>query len=76
MNYYEIVKRLIGKIEPLGCSDRDLEHLRKLEETCDLISQLIADVEFVARYRDSKEYSVSQAGKFAHRFLEENGLNG
>ena len=70
MTKYEIIRKLIGPVEPLGCATRDPERLENLKELCELAGDLIIEIENLAvDCKQSHEYSVQQAGKFADDYL-------
>jgi len=70
MTTTEIVKKLIGNINPAGDSSRDPERLENLKAMCTLISELVYEVEQVAfNNRSAYESSVVKARDFAFNFL-------
>jgi hypothetical protein len=68
-NIKEIVDKLIGNCEPQGDSSRDRENLENLKVKCDLIYNLIADVQYITRSKDSYEGSIKAMGLFANKCL-------
>lgn len=68
-NIYEITQRLCGMIEPQGETNIDEIRLRNLQDTIDLTEQLINDIIIVARHKDRCEFSMSEAGKEADKFI-------
>ncbi len=73
MTIYEVVKKLVGSITPVGASHIDALKLDSLEQTTDLIDRLLSDVIAASEYKDRHEESMKQIGKQAAEFL--NGLN-
>lgn len=71
MDIPEIVKKLIGSIEPLGDSQIDEKRYENLIEHVYLISDLIESLIFVSKYKDSYEASVKQLGARAYAELLE-----
>lgn len=69
MTYAEIVKKLIGNINPTDDSSRDGERLEHLKTMCDLVEDLIGEIRFVTRDKDAYESSVKEIGQFAFKFL-------
>jgi len=70
MNNTEIIKKLIGSINPAGDASRDGERFENLKEMCTLINDLICEVEHVAfNNKDAYEGSVVKARDFAFKFL-------
>ena len=78
MEIPEIVKKLIGSIEPRGDSQIDQKHYENLIEHVYLISDLIESLIFVSRYKDSYEASVKKLGVRAYNELLEirDSING
>lgn len=71
MEIPEIVKKLIGSIEPRGDSQIDEKHYENLIEHAYLVSDLIESLIFVSRYKDSYEASVKKLGVRAYNELLE-----
>ena len=71
MEIKEIVNRLVGEINPLGCSSRDPQRLENLKVMCELVTDLIEEVQYVSRNKDSYEGSVKTIGEYADKFLRE-----
>jgi hypothetical protein len=71
MTIYEVVKKIIGNIEPVGETEEDDCRYENLIKTIDLISSLVGDVEGVStyKYKTSKKDSMQRAGKYADKFL-------
>jgi hypothetical protein len=71
MTVYDIVKKLIGPIEPLGESNGDIKRFENLIAMTELIGKLLFDVDQVSNEANSDEYSVARAGEFAKEFIED-----
>ena len=69
MDMYQIVKKLIGKIEPIGETSEDDKRFENLKAMTELIEKLLIDIQYVAEEKNRHEYSRSRAGKFATTFL-------
>jgi hypothetical protein len=69
MDYYEIMKKLIGNIEPVGESHTDDPRYGNLKEYMALAERLLVDIASVAGYADRPEYSMSRAGTLAKEYL-------
>jgi len=75
MDYYQIVRKLIGEIEPVGETNTDEKRLENLKNMTALISKLLTDVDYVAcNNLNSSEYSRIMAGKFASDFFDSLGI--
>jgi hypothetical protein len=71
MTHLEIVNKLIGPIEPVGETTADDARYANLKAKCELVEQLILDIQFVANTNKGRsEYSMKRAGEYAERFLE------
>ena len=70
MDFHEIVKNLIGKIDPVGETNTDNARFENLKTMTDLVEVLLADLNWVAQYNNRQEYSVNRAGQFALSFLD------
>ena len=70
MTNTDIVNKLIGKINPVGETNQDNERFENLKEMCELVNNLITEIDDVAYiYRDHKEYSIKRASEYASNFL-------
>jgi len=70
MTYTQIVKKLIGKIKPVGETNEDDRRFENLKEMCELVNQLVTDIDLVAyTNKDRVEHSMNKAGKYADEFL-------
>jgi hypothetical protein len=75
MNYTEIVKKLIGKINPIGETNTDAERFENLKEVCKLIDELHIEIDDIAyRNKDSKEFSVKRSVDYINQFLDNLGI--
>jgi hypothetical protein len=71
MDYYDIIKKLIGNIEPVGESNQDELRYHNLGETIELVDKLITDISRAAMNFDRPEYSMSRIGKRAKEYLRD-----
>lgn len=71
MDYYEIVKKLVGPIKPVGETHTDDKRYINLEKTIGLISELLADIKDLEYYAKRQEWSMKKAGKRAEKFFNE-----
>ncbi len=69
MTHTEIVKKLIGNINPIGESHIDKERFESLKEMCDLVSNLVSEIKYVARDKNRNEHSMKEMGIYASNFL-------
>ena len=72
MDNHDVVKKLIGAIQPQGESHTDEIRFKNLEAMTYLIIKLIQDVDRVASENKGKqEHSIKKAREFAQKFLDE-----
>ena len=71
MTNYDVVKKLIGQIDPVGETHTDEKRFRNLTETIDLVDKLLFDLHQVAQNETRHEHSMSKAGKEAADFLKD-----
>jgi len=71
MDVYDVVKKLLGPIEPIGDSGIDEKRFSNLIETEKLVNQLLFDISQVASYKDCPEHSRKIAGERAEQFLKD-----
>ena len=76
MNNYDVVKKLIGPIVPLGQSHTDNTRYNNLVEATELVSLLLYDLGMVAQMNKHPQASIQKAGKHAAGFLAEVHLAG
>ncbi len=75
MEIYDIVKKLIGDIEPIGAEHCDKKSFESLKATTELVNALLHDIDDVAcEYTDAYQDSIKKACKFANEFLDEIGI--
>lgn len=69
MTNYDVVKKLIGPINPIGKSEVDEDRMKNLAATLDLIEKLTDDVLEVAKIHHNGESSIKQAKDYASGFI-------
>lgn len=75
MTYYEIVKKLIGPIDPVGETNEDDKRFKNLEALCELVDELVSDIAYVEDINsESHRCSENRAGLFASKFLDRLGI--
>jgi len=71
MEIYDVVKKLLGEIEPVGETHVDDKRFENLSATTLLVDKLLFDISQVAVSASRQEYSMSRAGKHAEQFLKD-----
>lgn len=75
MTNYDVVKKLVGEINPIGESNTDRQRLENLKAMTELVEKLLADIDDLAyNYKNRKESSVEIACEFANKFLDKIGI--
>lgn len=73
-NIHEIVRKLLGEIDPVGESHTDEIRFKNLEATIALTDKLLGDIDRVATNKTRAEYSMEKAGERASEFFDELGI--
>lgn len=68
---YEIATKLIGPVKPVGETNEDQQRFANLQHQCDLLQQLLEDIEEVARVADGGRASYMHAKKSAKVLLSQ-----
>ena len=71
MDNHEVVRKLIGPIEPIADTAVDSLRKKNLKEHIDLAQAMVADLVGVASYETSGYASMKELGKKARAALEE-----
>lgn len=70
MNYIEIIKKLIGPINPVGDSHIDAERFENLKYMCEMVDKLVQEIDNVHyRYKDDNEASIKLMADYADNFM-------
>lgn len=70
IDVYAVVKKLIGAIEPEGCSQTDSMRLENIKKMTVLIDELLHDLHQVRHYKDRRENSMMLIGRHADHFFK------
>lgn len=75
MTTFEIVKKLIGPINPVGCSSRDEERFENLKNMIELMDQIHSEIDDIAyRNRESREHSIKRSVDYINVYLNKLGI--
>jgi hypothetical protein len=69
MTNYEIVKKIIGPIKPIGSTEIDNERFENLKATMELADQLVSEIESIVSKAVIHEYSIKRASDCSAEFL-------
>jgi hypothetical protein len=76
MTNYDVVKKLIGAIRPVGETNTDNERFENLKEMCKLMDEIDTAIKEVAwDFRNSKEFSIKRAVEYADNFMKTVGAS-
>lgn len=64
-----VVKKLIGPIEPEGCSQVDSRRLENIKKMTALVDEILHELQEVRYYKDKKEHSMMLIGRHADNFF-------
>ena len=72
MDIYEIVTKLVGRINPVGETNTDNERFENLKVMCELVEKLVIDIDTVG-YSNKKayEFSKKRAAEYSEKFITE-----
>lgn len=69
-NILEVVRKLVGNINPSGRSEFDNERFENLKVLCKVVNSLVGDIDDISfKNKDSYEYSVKIMSEYAGDFL-------
>ena len=69
MNYYKIITKLIGSVQPSGDASIDPQRKESFLKTIELVDQLLNDIRSAAVSKDRYEASMKEIGVIAHNYL-------
>jgi len=66
----EVVKKLVGEIQPYGASDIDNKRFENLKTICEVVNNLVIEIDRVAyENKDRQEFSMKQMAGYASNFM-------
>jgi hypothetical protein len=71
MEVIDVVRKLIGPIDPYAESAIDAKRFENLKEMCLLANKILFDINQVANHSESGFASVKKAGEYAQKFLND-----
>lgn len=75
MDIHEVVKKLIGPIDPVGETNTDNNRFKNLEAMTELVDALLRDIDVVTVDNLGRpEHSRNKAGEFASKFFDRIGI--
>ena len=76
MELVDVVRKLVGPIEPVGSHEIDEERLKNLKAMTDLVNELLSDIDSVIPNKRRPEASMKIAGQHADDFFDQIGIQG
>lgn len=73
MELIDVVRKLVGPIDPVGETNEDARRYGHLQALTALLEGLLNDVSSVSLCSDRLEFSIKKAGEHAADFLESIG---
>ena len=70
MEIYDVVKKLVGSIDPAGQSHIDEVRYENLEKHIALVDELVSDLIYVAKTHNNGEASLIKASNKADKYLK------
>ena len=75
MDIYEVVKKLVGEIEPVGESHYDKKSFENLKVMIDLMDKIHTYLDTIAyENKDKQEFSIKQSVDFINKFFDNIGI--
>lgn len=74
MTLYDVVKKLVGDIDPVGETNADEKRFENLKDMTQLVDMLVGDIDRVASNKNRVEHSMKRAGQHADNFLTNLGI--
>ena len=71
MSIEEILKRLFGRIAPVGETNEDNRRYENIENYYEALNFIIKELKYVSKYKDRNEYSMQKIGKECLNILQQ-----
>lgn len=71
MTNTDVVKKLIGSVQPYGASHIDEQRFENLKAMCELVGDLMEEIKDAAKAKDRHEHSMKEMGLYAYKFLSQ-----
>jgi hypothetical protein len=71
----DVVRKLVGKVDPVGETSTDDVRFENLKVMCELVGRLLTDIDAVATNNKNRvEFSMKRAGEYASDFYTRIGI--
>ena len=74
MKLIDVVRKLVGPIDPVGDQAIDDKRFKNLKVMTKLVDMLVGDLDCVAENKLRDKSSMKRAGEFANKFLDDLGI--
>ena len=74
MEVVDVIRKLIGQVEPIGSSHIDEDRYKNLIVLCEVVDELLGDISSVRQNKNRVEYSMNRSGKYADEWLNDRGM--
>ena len=74
MNIIEILRKLLGEIEPYGDTNIDKERYENIQNYYEVLSFIISKLRESAKLKDRQEYSINKIANECYDILKEYGI--
>jgi hypothetical protein len=74
MELIDVVRKLVGPIDPIGSTHVDEDRYKNLVAMTDLVDRLLSDIDRVIPNRTRQEASMKRAGEYAKQFFDHVGI--
>jgi len=76
MTNYDVVKKIIGPVRPLGDASKDYEILDNLKKLCELHQEIHLAIEAVVYdFKDNQQGSIKACCEYASKYLDSLSIN-
>ena len=75
MDLLEVVRKLVGEIDPVGETNEDNKRFENLKVLTDLVDSLLTDIDRVNPGTYQHEYSRIRAAEFVSKFFTHIGIS-
>ena len=74
MELEDIVRKLVGPIDPVGETHEDERRFTNLQVMCRVVGNLLLDIDEVLQKKTDQRFSVKRAGDYADKFFIRQGI--
>jgi len=75
MELIDVVRKLIGPVNPIGETNADDIRFANLKVMGTLVDRLVFGIAEVASNKDRAEFSMKRAGEYANKLMDDLGID-